>query len=72
MEKYSLRENTFFAENSSGARGANGGSGADDLSGMNTYPELLRELLISRGIKNAQDAEQFLNPDYDRDNHHPF
>ena len=62
MEKYAFRENIFFA----------GVNDADNASGMNIYPELLRELLISRGIKNAQDAEQFLNPDYDRDNHHPY
>lgn len=78
MEKYSLRENTFFAENSHGANGANGAHGANGIddannaSGMNIYPELLRELLISRGIKSAEQAEQFLNPDYDRDNHHPY
>ena len=39
---------------------------------MNVYPELLRDLLRARGISNREQAEQFLNPDYDRDNHHPF
>jgi single-stranded-DNA-specific exonuclease len=39
---------------------------------MNVYPELLRDLLRARGITNQEQAEQFLNPDYDRDNHHPY
>lgn len=39
---------------------------------MDTYPELLRDLLRARGIMSREQAEQFLNPDYDRDNHHPY
>ncbi len=39
---------------------------------MNEYPELLRDLLRARGISGREQAEQFLNPDYDRDNHHPY
>ncbi len=39
---------------------------------LNGYPELLRDLLTARGITRAEDAEQFLNPNYDRDNHHPY
>lgn len=33
---------------------------------------LLAQLLTARGIKNAKEAEKFLNPDYDRDTHDPF
>jgi len=36
------------------------------------YPELLRQLLRTRGISTRESAQQFLNPDYDRDNHHPY
>ncbi|MBU1557587.1 single-stranded-DNA-specific exonuclease RecJ [Patescibacteria group bacterium] len=36
------------------------------------YPELLGQLLFSRGIKTMEEAERFLNPDYSRDIHDPF
>ncbi|MCM2338869.1 MAG: single-stranded-DNA-specific exonuclease RecJ [Burkholderiales bacterium] len=39
---------------------------------MQRYHELLRNILEKRGIKNIEDAEVFLNPDYERDFHDPF
>ena len=39
---------------------------------MKRYPELLRTLLQNRGITDAEEAEQFLKPDYERDLHDPF
>ncbi|MFA6257071.1 MAG: single-stranded-DNA-specific exonuclease RecJ [Candidatus Paceibacterota bacterium] len=39
---------------------------------MEHYGELLRELLIKRGIGDEKQAEIFLNPDYERDFHDPF
>ena len=39
---------------------------------LEAYPELLQHLLRGRGISTAEHAHQFLNPDYDRDNHHPY
>ena len=36
------------------------------------YPELLKILLLNRGIKDKAEAEAFLNPDYERDLHDPF
>ncbi len=36
------------------------------------YPELLGQLLFSRGIETQEEAEKFLNPDYSRDLHDPF
>lgn len=36
------------------------------------YPPLVRTLLIRRGITSAQEAEVFLEPDYERDTHDPF
>ncbi|MFA6227496.1 MAG: single-stranded-DNA-specific exonuclease RecJ [Candidatus Paceibacterota bacterium] len=35
------------------------------------YPELLRKLLFYRGIKTAEEAREFLNPDFSG-NHNPF
>jgi single-stranded-DNA-specific exonuclease len=35
------------------------------------YPELLRELLFYRGIKTAEEAKTFLNPDFS-ESHDPF
>ncbi len=57
MNNYALREHIQIAT---------------DSDGLEVYPELLRELLRARGIKTFESAEQFLNPDYDRDNHHPY
>jgi single-stranded-DNA-specific exonuclease len=39
---------------------------------MNRYPPFLRTLLEKRGIKTQEEAEAFLNPDYERDIHDPF
>ena len=39
---------------------------------MDKYPALLRKLLENRGIKTMEEAEVFLNPDYERDVHDPF
>ncbi|OGD68619.1 single-stranded-DNA-specific exonuclease RecJ [Candidatus Campbellbacteria bacterium RIFCSPLOWO2_02_FULL_35_11] len=36
------------------------------------YPELLGQLLFSRGIETREEAEKFLRPDYYRDIHDPF
>lgn len=36
------------------------------------YPPLLKGLLFSRGIKTEEEAERFLNPDYERHTHSPF
>src|SRR3990167_7805122 len=36
------------------------------------YPLLLRQLLLARGITTDEEAEIFLNPDYERDLHDPF
>lgn len=36
------------------------------------YPEILRQLLFYRGIETREDAEKFLNPDYDGGTHDPF
>lgn len=35
------------------------------------YPELLSLLLLSRGMKSREEAEDFLNPDFEK-NHNPF
>ena len=39
---------------------------------LESYPEILRRLLFYRGIENNDDAEKFLNPDYDSGTHDPF
>ena len=39
---------------------------------LTKYPSLLQKLLFHRGIKTKLEAERFLNPDWDRDNHDPF
>ncbi len=39
---------------------------------MLSYPPLLRKLLENRGIKTAEEAEKFLQPDYEWDIHDPF
>ena len=36
------------------------------------YPELLQQLLFSRGITMKKEAEKFLNPSYEEDLHDPF
>src|SRR3989344_2112200 len=42
------------------------------LSRLLRYPLLLRQLLLARGITTDEEAEIFLNPDYERDLHDPF
>ncbi|MCR4330585.1 MAG: single-stranded-DNA-specific exonuclease RecJ [Patescibacteria group bacterium] len=44
----------------------------DTPENLNKYPELTRKLLINRGITTEEEAERFLNPDYERDIHDPF
>jgi len=39
---------------------------------MLNYPNLLRILLEKRGLKIMEEADVFLNPDYERDLHNPF
>lgn len=39
---------------------------------LEAYPELVRKLLFYRGIKTRQEAEVYLNPDYERDLLDPF
>ena len=40
--------------------------------GFDEYPELLRHLLLTRGVQNKKDADIFLNPDYEKHIHDPF
>ncbi len=42
-----------------------------NIEGLNVEP-IVEYLLSQRGIRNKQDAEQFLNPDYEKDLHDPF
>lgn len=44
----------------------------EEKSSLTPYGELLGHLLFHRGIKNTEEAEKFLNPNYDRDLHDPF
>jgi single-stranded-DNA-specific exonuclease len=44
----------------------------ESRTGLTGYPELLQELLIARGITLEEEAERFLNPDYDAHVHDPF
>lgn len=39
---------------------------------LGQYGELLAKLLYTRGIKETDEAERFLNPDYERDTNDPF
>ncbi len=39
---------------------------------LNKYPDLLRKLLFYRGIEKIEDAERFMNPDYDLHVHDPY
>lgn len=39
---------------------------------MQQFSEILRTILEKRGIKTIEEAEIFLNPDYERDLHDPF
>jgi single-stranded-DNA-specific exonuclease len=44
----------------------------DVRSALAAYPELVQDLLFSRGITTREAAEAFLNPDYDAHTHDPF
>ena len=57
MQKYTFRDNEIPKE---------------VKKELSVYPELLGQLLFSRGIENNKEAEKFLNPDYYRDTHDPF
>ncbi len=46
--------------------------GDDKRRGLKIYPELLQELLLAREIETEEDAEKFLNMDYDAGIHDPF
>src|SRR3989344_6000386 len=39
---------------------------------LNSYPEILRDLLFHRGIDTKEKTETFLNPSYDDHTHDPF
>ena len=56
MSKYPTREKILESE-------------LKELSG---YTELMQQLLFYRGIKTADDAHEFLNPNYDDHVHDPF
>ncbi|MEI6528339.1 MAG: single-stranded-DNA-specific exonuclease RecJ [bacterium] len=43
-----------------------------DLEKLAGYPELLKRLLLNRGIETREAAEAFLQPDYERDLNDPF
>lgn len=43
-----------------------------DLKELSGYGELMQKLLFYRGIKSAEDAQEFLNPNYDSHVHDPF
>ncbi len=45
---------------------------AETNENLKAYPELMRSLLIYRGIDTAEKAEIFLNPDYEKHVHDPF
>lgn len=45
---------------------------ATQSKGLVGYPDLLKELLLARGITSSEEAQKFLNPDYVRDTHDPF
>ena len=44
----------------------------DIAHSLERFIDLTRQLLWNRGIRNNEDAERFLNPDYIRDTHDPF
>ncbi len=46
--------------------------GGEYPDGLKDYPELIRRVLLNRGIETAGDAEDFLNPDYEKGLHDPF
>jgi len=44
----------------------------EQIKEFDTFPPLLRTLLANRGIKNTDEAEEYLNPDYERHTYDPF
>ena len=56
-------------ETATALRARAGRAAGDELSG---YPEILRELLLERGLSTRAAAERFLHPDFERDTHDPF
>ncbi|NQV88185.1 MAG: single-stranded-DNA-specific exonuclease RecJ [Parcubacteria group bacterium] len=44
----------------------------DIKTGLQNYPELLKSLLMARGVDTEEKAEVFLNPDYENHLHDPF
>jgi single-stranded-DNA-specific exonuclease len=44
----------------------------EDKKELKVYPELLQELLISKGITTKEEADIYLNPDYVKHLHDPF
>lgn len=42
-----------------------------DVAGLSGYSEFLKELLFHRGIRTSEEAEEFLNPVFEK-NHDPF
>ncbi len=46
--------------------------GDDKRKGLKIYPELLQELLLAREIETEEEAEKFLNIDYEKGIHDPF
>ena len=42
------------------------------LKELNSYDSFTQILLANRGITTAEEADKFLNPDYERDSHDPF
>ncbi len=56
MGKYTLRE-----------------SAPEDIhKELSIYPEILRDLFFSRGIKSLKEAKDFTNPSYENHTHDPF
>src|SRR5258707_1046820 len=39
---------------------------------LKMYPELLQDMLFYRGIEKAEDADAFLNPNYEKHIHDPY
>lgn len=44
----------------------------EQMRDLDTFSPLLRTLLANRGIEDEKEAEEFLNPDYERDTYDPF
>ncbi|MBI2618081.1 single-stranded-DNA-specific exonuclease RecJ [Candidatus Kaiserbacteria bacterium] len=44
----------------------------EEKNELKEYPELLQELLMNRGVRTKEEADTFLNPNYDTHLHDPF